>query len=451
MTLIDRLIEIENTTNILDEKKFSEKVINIKNYCKKKSHVCYAMHPHFTCHDYRHSEVIIRRLDKLCDDLFNPENILSLNYTEIFCLLASAYLHDTGMIHCRDDDKIRVNELNKRQNETPLTVRDLQRKEHHERSAEYIHGNREKLDLDSHLSRVIGIISKGHRKVDLYDNEFKNETLGDHVIRVRLLAALLRLADELDLSHDRITEELYKIFDAEHGFDFFSKIKFMKHHYTSGITISKEGIGFDKIKIINIYLKIPSKDYERRMKAIIKGPIEREIKATQSFLSEVGLNVKLNEIKCEYDRNMFIVPDILFHQFYQPYRQKMRILIVDDKFEYRTIFKNILKSEGYSIETARDGPEALSKIKSEKYDLILFDIVMENDDKGLEILKKVKDDINGTTVFMVSVRSDAKAALESKMYGAEEYFIKEELNLIEFRTKVNNVFEKKFDLLSLRT
>ncbi len=451
MTLLRRLKEIENNDEVSTPESFVKKIQHIKSYCEEISAIFIEKYPHFTCHDHRHSEVVINRLNDLCQELMAPDNPNSLNYTEIFCLLASAYLHDTGMIYSKKDDLEKIRDFNKTNNDNTLTVNDLMRMEHHIRSGDYIYENRKFLKLDVHLTRVIGKISKGHRKVDLNNKEFKYRTINEETVRIRLLAAFLRLADELDVSHSRITDELHKIFDAEHGYDFLSQIHFMKHLYTAGINIGKEDRGVENTKTVNISITVPDDDYERKMVAIIKGPIQREIKYTQPFFLEVGLKVKLNKIDCDYDKNMYNIPDIVFYRFYKPHKRKMKILIVDDKIEYRNAFKDILKNEGYFIEMASDSNEAISKINKREYDQVLLDIIMETDDAGLNILENIMQsgEFNGT-IFMITVLDDAKTALASKKLGAEEYFIKEELNVSELRTKVNEAFEKRFDIISMR-
>ncbi|WP_143522847.1 response regulator, partial [Pseudomonas sp. 2822-15] len=53
-----------------------------------------------------------------------------------------------------------------------------------------------------------------------------------------------------------------------------------------------------------------------------------------------------------------------------------RILLVDDETEMRKLLQVCLASNNYELEEASNGEEALSKIKSTEYDLILLDIMM---------------------------------------------------------------------------
>ncbi|MFX0139208.1 MAG: HD domain-containing protein, partial [Candidatus Hodarchaeota archaeon] len=284
MKLTDKLKEFEKQKSIHENDNHTLRMNHIIEDCKNISKTLVAMNPHFTCHDIRHSIAIIEILDDLCEDLLDDTNKLSLNYNEVFCLLASCYLHDTGMILSKDTDEAKVKERRDIENKPYLSIGDLRRREHHSRSAEYIFEHKKTLQLNIHLATIIGKICKGHRKVDLNDDEFNDVILTNEIVRVRLLAALLRLADELDLSYTRIPRDFEEIFNAEKNFEFLSQIHFIKHLYTSGIVIGLEQIGNDRIKTINISLRVPNKEYERRMNAIIRGPIVREINYTRPIL-----------------------------------------------------------------------------------------------------------------------------------------------------------------------
>lgn len=68
-----------------------------------------------------------------------------------------------------------------------------------------------------------------------------------------------------------------------------------------------------------------------------------------------------------------------------------RIMIVDDEYEVVDIVKKMLESEGYKVTTANSGDGCLKKLKKEKPDLILLDIMMPGMD-GWTTLKKIKSD-----------------------------------------------------------
>jgi DNA-binding response OmpR family regulator len=66
-----------------------------------------------------------------------------------------------------------------------------------------------------------------------------------------------------------------------------------------------------------------------------------------------------------------------------------RILVVDDEKNIRTLFRDELEEEGYAIDSAGSGREALEKILSAPPDLVLLDIRME-DMTGIEVLEELR-------------------------------------------------------------
>ena len=65
-----------------------------------------------------------------------------------------------------------------------------------------------------------------------------------------------------------------------------------------------------------------------------------------------------------------------------------KILVVDDEQDVRDLFTLFLTREGYATESAADGIEAFEKIKAERPDLVITDILMPNCD-GFELMKKI--------------------------------------------------------------
>jgi len=156
-------------------------------------------HVYYTLHGLDHSNYVIQILEKLIDGL-NPED--ELNETEIFCLLSAAYLHDVGML-CKypgdDDQAAKISKLRKRH----YSVQDLIRYEHHIRSGRYIKEHGKDVKLDHIEVECVRLIAEGHRQRELESNEYNDKTIELEVVRVRLLSALLRLADGLDITYTR--------------------------------------------------------------------------------------------------------------------------------------------------------------------------------------------------------------------------------------------------------
>jgi two-component system chemotaxis response regulator CheY len=87
----------------------------------------------------------------------------------------------------------------------------------------------------------------------------------------------------------------------------------------------------------------------------------------------------------------------------------------------RNVLKNILENSGYkNFIEASDGKEALEKIKSEKPDLVLLDVIMPNLG-GIEVVKEIGRQYK---VIIVSAVGQEKVVKEAESYGAVGYVIK---------------------------
>src|SRR5208283_3658877 len=78
-----------------------------------------------------------------------------------------------------------------------------------------------------------------------------------------------------------------------------------------------------------------------------------------------------------------------------------RILLVDDEKHIRIIFKEKLEEEGYLIDLAPDGFEALEKLKEQRFDLVVLDVKMPGMD-GIETLNAIKKIDKGQPVILCS-------------------------------------------------
>jgi DNA-binding response OmpR family regulator len=76
-----------------------------------------------------------------------------------------------------------------------------------------------------------------------------------------------------------------------------------------------------------------------------------------------------------------------------------RILVVDDEKNIRTLFRDELEEDGYEVETAGSGQDALDKVQQRPPDLIVLDIRME-DMTGLEVLEEIRKTHEDLPVIM---------------------------------------------------
>lgn len=88
----------------------------------------------------------------------------------------------------------------------------------------------------------------------------------------------------------------------------------------------------------------------------------------------------------------------------------MKILVVDDMLSMRQVMMHMLRSLGYSqLDEATNGIQALKKLRSSDYDLLITDLHMPNLD-GKQLLEKVRSDkrLVNLPVLMVSCEDDRK-------------------------------------------
>jgi DNA-binding NtrC family response regulator len=119
---------------------------------------------------------------------------------------------------------------------------------------------------------------------------------------------------------------------------------------------------------------------------------------------------------------------------------KNRLLVVDDEEALRTVLSSELTTEGYDVQAAADGQEAISELEKGTFDLVLLDIKMPRMN-GFEVLKYVKEKHPKTKVVMLTGFADLKNALESKKLGAED-FVSKPYDLVDLLTTIERVLNE---------
>jgi DNA-binding NtrC family response regulator len=100
-----------------------------------------------------------------------------------------------------------------------------------------------------------------------------------------------------------------------------------------------------------------------------------------------------------------------------------KILVVDDEKIIRTLLKKTLEDEGYNVDLAVSGTEGLDKIKERKFDLVLLDIRLI-DENGVEILRKIKGLRPDMIAIMMTAYASIETAKDSMKEGAFSYIQK---------------------------
>ncbi|MDR0600586.1 MAG: response regulator [Treponema sp.] len=110
-------------------------------------------------------------------------------------------------------------------------------------------------------------------------------------------------------------------------------------------------------------------------------------------------------------------------------RMRKSILVVDDSRPTRDIERDILQAEGYKVDTAADGSEALAAAKNTRYDLICTDIAMPNMD-GFMLTENIRknDALKDIPVIVISSRTDEEDQVRAAALGANRYIVKTSFN-----------------------
>uniref|UniRef100_C6E3D4 Two component, sigma54 specific, transcriptional regulator, Fis family n=1 Tax=Geobacter sp. (strain M21) TaxID=443144 RepID=C6E3D4_GEOSM len=119
---------------------------------------------------------------------------------------------------------------------------------------------------------------------------------------------------------------------------------------------------------------------------------------------------------------------------------KNRILVVDDEKLISWSLATMLKKEGYDVETAATGNEAINRFAEFRPQLVLLDVCLP-DVNGLELLKRFKSVNEDLYVIMITAYAHADSAVQALQEGAEDYFGKP-FNLDAVKHVVNKAFEK---------
>jgi len=102
---------------------------------------------------------------------------------------------------------------------------------------------------------------------------------------------------------------------------------------------------------------------------------------------------------------------------------KARILVVDDEDGMCEFLHYLLEGEGYEVDIAHSGDQALTKVEEMAFDLILADIKMPGID-GLEMLRHIREADEETVVIVMTGYSSLESAIKAIKYDASDYLTK---------------------------
>ncbi|MBU5432114.1 response regulator transcription factor [Intestinimonas sp. MSJ-38] len=117
----------------------------------------------------------------------------------------------------------------------------------------------------------------------------------------------------------------------------------------------------------------------------------------------------------------------------------MRVLVVDDEKLLVKGIKFNLENDGYQVDTAYDGAQALSMVKEQKYDIIILDLMLPEVD-GLEVCRKIRENSN-VPVIMLTAKSEGVDKLIGFEYGADDYVTKP-FDILELKARIRAILRR---------
>jgi len=229
------------------------------------------LHRYYTDHTVTHAERIIALMDGLTAGMMATDKQLSP--TEVLVLLSAAYLHDIGM----QNEKFAEGDPSASSGQALDEIR----VHHNEQTAEMIYRVFEDpanafaipLARDPGLVEAVALVAKGHHQVDLSAAEYDPLVQGGETVRLRLLAALLRLGNALDIDYRRVDLEAMKLMALSPE----SQLEWWTCYYVSGVSIVDE--------YIKIAYRFPGRRPDYRH--IIVPLVEKNIRNTLNDLEEI--------------------------------------------------------------------------------------------------------------------------------------------------------------------
>ncbi|OOO00357.1 MAG: DNA-binding response regulator [Epulopiscium sp. Nele67-Bin004] len=118
---------------------------------------------------------------------------------------------------------------------------------------------------------------------------------------------------------------------------------------------------------------------------------------------------------------------------------KLRVLVVDDE---KLIVKGIafsLAQEGWEVDAAYDGEEALNRVKSEAYDVMVLDLMIPKYN-GLEVCQLVRE-FSSIPIVMLTAKGEDMDKIMGLEYGADDYITKP-FNILELKARIKAILRR---------
>ncbi|MBR3305399.1 MAG: response regulator transcription factor [Christensenellaceae bacterium] len=101
----------------------------------------------------------------------------------------------------------------------------------------------------------------------------------------------------------------------------------------------------------------------------------------------------------------------------------MKLLVAEDDRRMAGALKELLKEEGYDLDLAYDGEEALDFLMADMYDLVILDVMMPKKD-GFSVVRRMRQEGMRTPVLMLTAKGEVDDKVTGLDSGADDYMVK---------------------------
>jgi DNA-binding response OmpR family regulator len=119
-------------------------------------------------------------------------------------------------------------------------------------------------------------------------------------------------------------------------------------------------------------------------------------------------------------------------------RFKIRVLVIEDDGEMRSLMKDFFEAEGYEVVSVENGAEAFSKLANKPFDLIITDVRMPGV-SGMDILPGLKRIQPNSTVIVTTAFGSEEVRRRALARGADS-FLEKPIHLTELRRLIQKIF-----------
>ncbi len=171
-----------------------------------------------------------------------------------------------------------------------------------------------------------------------------------------------------------------------------------------------------------------------------RNKLNNEIKNTEAVAEPITVSTAVSAAAANNVPSVVLTPRF---QTVDISLQDAKLLVVDDKESNRDLLMRRLERQGFQIETAENGVQALEKLAKNTYDLVLLDVIMPEMD-GFQVLERIKNDQKfcHLPVIMISALDEIESVVRCIEMGAED-FLQKPFNQVILNAKISATLERK--------